>query len=194
VERQAEVVCGNLLLQDQFYFTAPVQRLFHSQTAAGTDMEAFSFSPTPGGGIALAQTSSGSMIATDTDFFFSFSSFRKFNCPTGEGYMHTSIDDPLVSRTPVFSSLILPSMTQKDKITDIAGGRASVSAPATSDSAGQDKPTMSSLAKQAAAGMPVINETGNIAGDSLTITEPMIKKNRSLQARSASRTHRTSCP
>lgn len=175
VERQVELVCGNLLFQDQFYFTAPTQRLFHSQTAAGTDAEAFSFSPAPGGGIALAQTSSGSTIATDTGFFFAFSSFKKFNCPTGEGFLHTSIDDPLVSRTPVFSSLIFPSMIQKDKIRDIAGN-ASVSAPVTAGNAGQDKPAMSSPTKQATTGMPTINETGNITTNSLSITEPLIKK------------------
>ncbi len=135
-----ELVYGNLLFQDQFYATAPTQTLFHSQAAAGTDTEAFSFSSVPGGGIALAQTSSASTIATDTGFFFAFSSFKRFNCPTGEGYMHTSINDPLVSRTPVFSSLIFPSMIQKDQITNIAGS-ASVSAPVTAGNAGQDKLT-----------------------------------------------------
>lgn len=174
LERQMELVYGNVLFQDQFYTTAPTQTLFHSQAAAGTDSEAFSFSPAPGGGIALAQTSSASTIATDTGFFMAFSSFKRFNCPTGEGYMHTSINDPLVSRTPVFSSLAFPSMIQKDKNTDIAGS-ASVSAPVTTGSVGPDKPAMSSPAKQAVTGMPAINETRNITGDSLTITEPLIK-------------------
>jgi hypothetical protein len=165
----------NLLFQNQFYFTAPIQALFHSQTAAGTASEAFSFSPVAGGGIALAQTSSASEIATDTGFFTSFSSFKRFNCPTGEGYMHTSINDPLVSRTPVFSSLILPSMNKKDHITNTAGG-ASGSAPVTAGGAGQDNNTTNSLAKQAAAGMPTINGTGNATLNNLTITEPLIKK------------------
>jgi hypothetical protein len=175
VDRQLELVSGNLLFQDQFYFTAPTQRLFHSQTAAGTDSEAFSFSPVSGGGFALAQTSSASTIATDTGFFFAFSSFKKFNCPTGEGYMHTSINDPLVSRTPVFSSLIFPSMITKDQITRIAGS-ASVSAPVTAGSAGQETPIMSSPAKQAATDMPAINEAGNNSLNNMTIIEPLIKK------------------
>ncbi len=174
-ERQLELVYGNLLFQNQFYFTAPIQALFHSQTAAGTASEAFSFSPVAGGGIALAQTSSASEIATDTGFFTSFSSFKRFNCPTGEGYMHTSINDPLVSRTPVFSSLILPSMNKKDQITNTAGS-ASGSAPVTAGGAGQDNNTTNSLAKQAAAGMPTINGTGNATLNNLTITEPLIKK------------------
>ena len=175
LERQLELVSGNLLFQDQFYATAPTQTLFHSQTATGTDSETFSFSPVPGGGIALAQTSSASTIATDTGFFFAFSSFKRFNCPTGEGYMHTSIDDPLVSRTPVFSSLIFPSMIPKDKITNIAGS-ASVSAPVIAGNAGQESTTMSSPAKPAATGMPAINRTGNITLANVTIIEPLIKK------------------
>jgi hypothetical protein len=48
-ENQFELQSGNLLIQSQFYTTSPVQRLFHSQAAAGTDTEAFAFAPAPGG-------------------------------------------------------------------------------------------------------------------------------------------------
>jgi hypothetical protein len=174
-ERQLELVYGNLLLQDQFFITAPTQTLFHSQAAAGTDTEAFSFSPVPGGGITLAQTSSASEIATDTGYFMSFSSFKRFNCPTGEGYLHTSINDPLVSRTPVFSSLLFPAMIKKDQITKIAEV-APKSEPVTAGGVGQDNNTTGSPAKQAATGMPTINGTGNTTLNNLTITEPLIKK------------------
>lgn len=42
-EAQLELQAGNLLVQDQAYTTTPIQTLFHSQTAATTDTEAFAF-------------------------------------------------------------------------------------------------------------------------------------------------------
>jgi hypothetical protein len=95
--------------------------LFHSQSAAGTDTEAFAFSTLPDGGIAMAQTNSGTEVATDTGLYTAVFSFLKFNCPTGEGYMHTSINDPIVSKTPVFTSLAFPSMTKISKKKPVAG-------------------------------------------------------------------------
>ena len=172
VERQLELVSGNLLFQDQFFATAPTQTLFHSQAATGTDSEAFSFSPVPGGGIALSQTSSASTIATDTGFFFAFSSFKRFNCPTGEGYMHTSIDDPLVSRTPVFSSLIFPSMITKDRITGIAGS-ASVDTPVTRESVPENITVIEPLIKkQISSGQVGVPDTSNIMAVTPTPTPP----------------------
>ncbi len=170
-ESQFELQSGNLLVQDQFYRTSPRQTLFHSQTAAGTDTEAFAFSPLSGNGFTLAQTSAGSLAATECGFYTASFSFLKFSCPTAEGYMHTSIGDPIVSRTPVFSSLILPAMIKKDQIRKLAASPLVVGG-----GAGTDEPAINTSARQAATGMPTINGTGNTTLNNLTITEPLLKK------------------
>ena len=115
-ENQFELRSGNLLFQNQIYITAPTQKLFHSQSTAGTATEAFSFAPAADGGINLAQTSSDDLVATDNGFYTATFSFLMFNCSTGEGFMHTSIGDPLVTHTPVFSGLTFPAMTRKDSM------------------------------------------------------------------------------
>jgi hypothetical protein len=169
-ENQFELRSGNLLFQSQFYTTSPTQTLFHSQTAAGSDTEAFAFAPATGGGFDLAQTSSGDVVASDTGFYTATFSFLKFNCPTGEGYMHTSIGDPLVSRTPVFSSLLFPDMIKKESLNTIAGGATPVGTPGTKRTA------KNSSANKTAAGMPSANVTGNMTARNLTTMEPLINK------------------
>lgn len=169
-ESQFELCAGNLLFQDQFYTTSPQQTLFHSQMAAGTDTEALAFSPLYDKGFTLAQTSAGSLAATQCGFYTATFSFLKFSCPTAGGYMHTSIGDPIVSRTPVFSSLIFPDMIKMDRVIEpaspiqAAAGGAEANRTATNVSAGQ-----------AAPGMPAINRTGNATLSNMTVVEPQIK-------------------
>ena len=94
-ETQSEIQLGNLLIQNQTYTTTPTQTLFHRQTAAGTDAEAFDFGRTPDGTIGLAQTNAGAIDATDTGFYTASFSFLKFDNPTSTGFLHTPIGDPI---------------------------------------------------------------------------------------------------
>ncbi|OPY26289.1 MAG: hypothetical protein A4E28_02575 [Methanocella sp. PtaU1.Bin125] len=121
-EAQFELQAGNVLLQNQFYSSAPVQRLFHSQAAAGTDTEAFAFGSGSGVGISLAQTNAGALAAADTGFYTATFSFLKFENPTATGFLHTTIGDPLASgRPPLFAGLLFPAMT-KLNVAPEAGG------------------------------------------------------------------------
>jgi hypothetical protein len=175
-ENQFELRSGNLLFQSQLYKTTPTQALFHSQSVAGTDAENFAFSPVAGGGYDLAQSSSGDVVATDTGFFTATFSFLKFNCPTGEGFLHTDIGDSLVSRTPVFSGLEFPDMIKSNNMINTVG-----SATPAIVSPGTSKTIANNSAGQATASMPAINGTGNVAAGSITTMEPLINKEVSTQ-------------
>lgn len=165
-EAQFELLAGNVLVQDQFYTTTPIQTLFHSQTAAAADTEAFAFGRSPDGSISLAQTGAASVAATDTGFFTATFSFLKFSCPTGQGFLHTSIGDPIVSRTPVFAGLIFPQMVK------------TVPAQATLGSMQQDDvvPVINDTSNHSATGMSApgkaLNTTGNLWSEQM----PVVKK------------------
>jgi hypothetical protein len=174
-ENQFELRAGNLLFQNQFYATSPTQKLFHSQSLAGTDSEAFSFTPASSGGINLARSSSGEVVATDTGFFTAAFSFLKFNCPTGEGFLHTSIGDPLVTRSPVFAGLMFPAMTKKESMSDIAGGATPGSL------SGTERTAKNNTSIEAAASLPSINLTGTATAGDITSMEPLINEQVSTQ-------------
>ena len=175
-ENQFELRSGNLLFQNQFYTTSPTQKLFHSQTAASSDTEGFTFAPASGGGFDLAQTSSGDVVAADTGFYTATFTFLKFNCPTGEGFLHTEIGDPLVSRTPVFSGLQFPSMIIKDHTNGIASGATPGNIPSMTN-----KPVYNNSANQTPAGIPAVNSVGNVTAGNITTMEPLINKQVSTQ-------------
>jgi hypothetical protein len=85
--------------------------------------------------------------------------------------MHTSIGDPLVSRTPVFSSLMFPDMIKKNQIRNLAG-----SAPVAGSSAGTNRAAKNDTANQTSGGMSAINGPGNMISNNLTTMEPLLKK------------------
>jgi hypothetical protein len=165
-EAQIELQTGNLLVQDQAYTTTPIQTLFHSQTAAGTDTEAFGFGRNPDGSISLAQTNAAAADATDTGFYTATFSFLKFCCPTGEGFLHTSINDPIVSRTPVFAGLIFPQM--------IKTGRKPATAGITQQAG--TVPEVNDTMNQSATGMSAPGEALNTTSSLWTEQEPVVKK------------------
>jgi hypothetical protein len=71
-EFRKEVRAGDMMFYSDTIILPIARAIFHQQTLAATDTEAFAFSPlSPAGGtgIALAQTSAGTAVATDTGFF-----------------------------------------------------------------------------------------------------------------------------
>jgi hypothetical protein len=165
-ETQSEIQLGNLLIQNQTYSTAPSQTLFHRQTAAGTDAEAFGFGRASDGTIGLGQTNAGAMEATDTGFYTASFSFLKFDNPTSTGFLHTPIGDPIHTTTPVFSGLVWPQMTKTDSLLSPASGI-------------QQTGTISGLNNTMNQTAPVgsaLNETRNAAMNNLTKLEPEIKR------------------
>ena len=113
-ESAMELVAGNVIVQNQSYSTSTKQNLFHTQSAAGSDTEAFAFGTSPQGGIDLAQTASGTQFAQETGFFnSSASSDVVLPIPLSQGYMGTFIEDPIsFDRGPVGSGVIFPQMTK----------------------------------------------------------------------------------
>ncbi len=165
-EAQLELQAGNLLVQDQAYTTTPIQTLFHSQTAATTDTEAFAFGRSPDGSIDLAQTNAAAIDATDTGFYTATFSFLKFSCPTGEGFLHTSIGDPIVSRTPVFAGLIFPQMIKTERKPATAG----------STQPADTVPGVNDTTNQSATGMSAPGDALNATSSLWTEHEPVVKK------------------
>jgi hypothetical protein len=71
-EFRKEVRYGDTIFNQDIIILPIARAIFHQQTLAATDTEAFAFSPlSPAGGtgIALAQTSAETAVATDTGFF-----------------------------------------------------------------------------------------------------------------------------
>ena len=162
---QFEVQSGNLLIQEQTYTTASLADLFHRQTAAGTDAEAFDFGRTPDGTIGLAQTNAAAVDATDTGFYTASFSFLKFDNPTSTGFLHTPIGDPIHTTTPIFSSLIFPQMTKVDNLIS----------PESSTQPTGNLSRQNNSTSMAAPIPSALNETRNASMNNLTKLEPAIK-------------------
>ncbi|OPY30489.1 MAG: hypothetical protein A4E28_00254 [Methanocella sp. PtaU1.Bin125] len=72
-EFRRQIRAGDTLYNNEITILPLFRTIFHQDTMAATDTEAFALSalsPAGGDGIALAQTSAGSVAATQTGFFF----------------------------------------------------------------------------------------------------------------------------
>ena len=165
-ESAMELIAGNVIVQNQSYSTANRQNLFHTQSAADTDTEAFAFGGTQDGGIDLAQTSSEAAAAQETGFFnSSASSDVTLPVPLSQGYMGTFILDPIsVVPAPVGAGVIFPRMIKTE---DLTGAGKSTGNQVASNKTASNKTTTNKTA--------VSDSTpGDLIEENLTRFQPVI--------------------
>lgn len=113
------VVLGDpgLIVQNQSYSTRTRQSLFHSAVADGSDTESFALSGSPLTGVQLAQAASAIASGSETGFFTSTAT-SDIVPPVhiGNGFLGTSIGDPLRSQKPIYAGLMFPRMSRVDPV------------------------------------------------------------------------------
>ena len=130
LEIRQELRAGDLLYNNEIILAPFEITIFHGQTLAATDAEAFAvspLSPAGGGGFSIAQTSDRTVAATQTGFFdVGFPNFRIVDFPTapiGQGLAWVQNVQPIrIAGLPQNTAMIFPAMTQ---ITRIDNGQAS---------------------------------------------------------------------
>jgi hypothetical protein len=129
LEVRSELRAGDLLFNTETIL-APFQiSIFHGQTLAATDTEAFAISPlTVNGdsGFSLAQTSDRTMTATQTGFLdVHFPNFRIVDFPTapiGQGLAWVQDVQPIrIAGLPQNTAMIFPAMTEITRIDNRTG-------------------------------------------------------------------------
>jgi hypothetical protein len=119
-EFRKEVRVGDVLFNQDIIILPLARAIFHEQTLAATDTEAFAFSPlsaTGDDGISIAQTSAETMVATDTGLFAVTLPFLWL--PEYPGQMigdspeWAAASEPIrFAGMPVNTMMVFPSMTE----------------------------------------------------------------------------------
>lgn len=129
LEIRQELRAGDLLYNREIIL-APFQlSIFHGQTLAATDTEAFATSPlsaTGDGGFSMAQTSDQTVAATQTGFFnVVFPNFRIVDFPSppiGQGLAWVQKVQPMrLAGLPQNTAMIFPAMTEITRIDNGTG-------------------------------------------------------------------------
>jgi hypothetical protein len=125
-ESRAEFKAGDTIYNSETTAIAILRAISHQETLARTDSETFAMSPLPGAGdgLALAQTSSDTMVATQTGFT---ATLRYAWVPyeigdkIGDSPEWAANMAPIsIAGIPVDSTLIFPQMTMIKRIPDSA--------------------------------------------------------------------------
>lgn len=129
VETRKEIRAGNVLYNSDTSVIAILRALYHRETLANTDTEAFAVSPLSGAGngLALAQTSSDTMVATQTGFT---ATLRYAWVPyeigdkIGDSPEWAANLAPIgFAGIPVDTTIIFPQMTRLTRMSDSPGNK-----------------------------------------------------------------------
>ncbi|OPY28178.1 MAG: hypothetical protein A4E28_01696 [Methanocella sp. PtaU1.Bin125] len=129
LEVRRELRAGDLLYNDETILVPFELTIFHQQMLAASDTGAFAMSPLPpagGGGISIAQTSDGTVAATQTGFLAAiFPSFRTVDfpgAPIGQGLAWAQYTPPVrFAGLPLNTAMIFPEMTLITRIDNQTG-------------------------------------------------------------------------
>jgi hypothetical protein len=129
LEIRQELRAGDLLYNNEIILAPFEITIFHGQTLAATDTEAFAASPltiTGDGGFSIAQTSDSTVAATQTGFFdVVFPNFRIVDFPTapiGQGLSWVQNVQPIrIAGLPQNTMMIFPEMTEITQIDSRTG-------------------------------------------------------------------------
>ena len=129
LEIRQELRAGDLLYNNEIILAPFEITIFHGQTLAATDAEAFAvspLSPAGSGGFSIAQTSDRTVAATQTGFFdVGFPNFRIVDFPTapiGQGLAWVQNVQPIrIAGLPQNTAMIFPAMTQITRIDNGTG-------------------------------------------------------------------------
>jgi hypothetical protein len=129
LEIRQELRAGNLLYNNEIILAPFEITIFHGQTLAATDTEAFAASPltiTGDDGFSIAQTSDSTVAATQTGFFdVVFPNFRIVDFPTapiGQGLSWVQNVQPIrIVGLPQNTMMIFPEMTEITQINSRTG-------------------------------------------------------------------------
>ena len=129
LEIRRELRAGDLLFNEETILAPFHLSIFHSQTLAETDTEAFATSPlavTGDGGFSIAQTSDRTVAATQTGFFnVVFPNFRIVDFPSppiGQGLAWVENIQPMrLAGLPQNTAMIFPAMTEITRIDNGTG-------------------------------------------------------------------------
>jgi hypothetical protein len=128
LEIRQELRAGDLLYNNEIILAPFEITIFHGQTLAATDTEAFAASPltiTGDGGFSIAQTSGSTVAATQTGFFdVVFPNFRIVDFPTapiGQGLSWVQNVQPIRIAGLPQNTMIFPEMTEITQIDSRTG-------------------------------------------------------------------------